>query len=308
MDVTLTIEEFIRHLQSTGYAVSTVELYVAGLRRFGAFLNQRRVTDLRKISPAVIEEYRIDIMSQSISPETKALRLRPVKRLFEYLVRSNRLLINPTENLIEIRRRYRKIGPVLSQKQMERLLRQPDLRKLIGIRDRAIMEILYSTGIRLGELLGLQINDVNSDDRVVFIRRGKGAIQRVVPLGSQAVEFLNMYLSGARPVHAEGDNNTKALFLTHAGNPMTEGAIRLLLRKYQQMAKIKKSASPHVFRRSCATHLLQNGADIRFVQQLLGHSSLRVTNYYTKILPVEVKKIHTQTHPGVDDAGYRHSY
>jgi integrase/recombinase XerD len=301
-DVIVAIEDFIRQLRSAGYADATIQSYVTGLKAFRLYLERRRICSFRQVTDELMTDYRNIVMATSLAPESKALKLRPVKRLFEYLVRSNRLLLNPCTGWVEISRRHRPIGPVLTISQIEHLLSIPDTKTTVGLRNRAIMEVLYSTGIRLGELLGLLVTDADLENRVIFVRRGKGSVQRVVPLGNSAVKFLSKYLAQARPALANRKRVSPSLFLTTRGTAITEGAIRSFLKKYKLHAGISIPVSPHVFRRTCATHFLQNGAGIRFVQQLLGHSSLRVTHQYTRILPVELKQTHEKTHPGVDDA------
>lgn len=301
MDVIVAVASFIRHLRLSGYAKATIRSYEKGLEAFGLFLKGKKVCTIRQVTRDTIDEYKRLTMESSLAPESKGLKLRPVKRLFEHLVQSNQLLLNPAADIVEVSRRHRKIGPVLTRSQMKRLMRQPDMQTSIGIRNRAVMEVLYSTGIRLGELLGLQVEDVDLESLMVFIRRGKGATQRVVPLGKSAADILTDYLAQVRPLLVEGRQVTPALFLTGKGTPITEGAVRAFLRIYRAKAVILTPVSPHVFRRSCATHFLQNGAHIRFVQQLLGHASLKATHHYTKVLPVELKATHDKMHPGVDD-------
>jgi len=304
MDVIVAIGDFIRHMRSIGYANATIESYVRGLMDFSCFLENKRIDNVKQVTRKTIEDYKLVVMSTSLAPESKALKLRPVKRLFEHLVLTDRLLINPALNIVEVTRRNRAIGTVLSVEQIKQLLSMPNMKTPVGIRNRAIIEVFYSTGMRLGELIGLQIPDVDLDGRSIFIRRGKGAKQRVVPLGKRAANILTIYLEKTRPIHDTGKKPMDALFLTANGKPITKEVIRMFLRMYKQAAGIDRSVSPHVFRRSCATHFLQNGADIRFVQQLLGHSSLNVTHYYTRVLPVELKHTHKTTHPGVDDAAH----
>jgi integrase/recombinase XerD len=167
------------------------------------------------------------------------------------------------------------------------------------------MEVLYATAIRLDELLALEVYHVDLKDKVVYIRKGKGKKQRVVPSGKNAVEYLKEYLEKIRPWYAKKNPKERKLFLNHSGLAMTAPNLRANLRKYRNEAGIKKPVSPHTFRRTCATHLLQNGADIRYIQKLLGHRHLKTTQAYTKVMPVEIKKTHNRTHPGVKGIGSR---
>jgi len=299
MDVIVTILAFKHHLNAAGYAASTIEGYGKGLDQFRRYLTDRDIVDLRKVSHGVILDYQAIVMNERIAMESKALKLRPVKRLFEHLVTTHKLLVNPTEGIVETCRRNRKIGPVLTPAEVKRLMDQANLSTRTGIRDRAVMEVLYATAIRLNELLTVAVYHVDLADKVLYIRKGKGRRQRVVPLGKPATVWLREYLEKIRGYHARKRPRQRRLFLLNTGDAMTPAGIRSNLRKYRIRAGIQKPVSPHTFRRTCATHLLQNGADIRYIQKLLGHRRLSTTQAYTKIMPAEVKKVHETTHPGV---------
>ena len=161
------------------------------------------------------------------------------------------------------------------------------------------MEVLYSTGIRLNELICLEVYHTDLRDKVLYIRKGKGGKQRVVPMGAEACRYLKEYLDKVRPWYARKNRKERSLFLLNTGEPMNPSSIRVMLVKYRKQARIGQSTSPHTLRRSCATHLLQNGADIRYIQKLLGHKSLKTTQWYTKVMPTEVKGTHAKTHPGL---------
>ena len=295
-----TITAFKQHLKVLGYAEATMESYRKGLDQFRRYLAAGNVTDLRTVTHRMITDYQASVMAEPVAMETKALKLRPVKRLFEYLVSAHKLLINPTEGIVETCRRHRRIGPVLTVDEVGKLMAQPNLSLKTGIRDRAILEVLYATGIRLNELLTLEVYDADLSDKVLFIRKGKGRRQRVVPLGKTATAWLREYLEKIRGRHARKDPRQRRLFLLNTGAALTPASIRTGLRNYRIRAGIKKPVSPHTLRRTCATHLLQAGADIRYIQKLLGHRRLRTTQGYTKVMPVEIKQTHARTHPGVD--------
>ncbi len=296
MDIVVMITEFNNHLKAGGYASSTVECYSQYLGYFKDYLTEKKIEDVKKITHKIIREYQEMVMARSLAMETKALRIRPVKRLFGYLVETHRLLIDPTEGIVETNRKNRNIQPVLSIKEIKKLLEQPNLSYNGELRNRAIIEILYSTGIRLNELLSLQIFDVDLKEKTLFIRKGKGKRQRVVPLG-KSVAHLKEYLEKIRPLWTKKHPRERKLFVTNSGLPLAGQSVRGFLRVYRIKAGIKTPISPHTFRRTCATHLVQQGADIRYVQKLLGHRHLRTTHIYTKIKPADVKKIHKQTHP-----------
>jgi integrase/recombinase XerD len=298
LDVLTTITEYKHHLKAIGYAAATIDSYRKNLDQFQRFLAAKKIGDLRKVTHQTIIDYQQAVMAQPVSVETKALKIRPVKRLFEHLVATHKLLINPCEGIVETCRKYRKIGPVLTIKEVQKLIEQPNLSLKTGIRDRAIMEVLYATAIRLNELLNLEVYHADLKDKVLYIRKGKGKKQRVVPLGKSASGWLKEYLDKIRPHHGRKNRRQRRLFLNHFGHAMTGQSVRALLRTYRIKAGIVKPVSPHMFRRTCATHLLQQGADIRYIQKLLGHKSLKTTQGYTKVMPIEVKQTHNRTHPG----------
>lgn len=298
MRADIVISEYQEHLTALGYADATKELYRKNLNQFKSYLATVGIGDLRKVSRQAIQDYQAQVLAEDNAMETKALKLRPVKRLFEHLTATNRLLINPAEGIQETCRKNRKIGVVLTVPEVQKLMEQPNLSFKMEIRNRAIMEVLYSTGIRLNELLTLTVHDLDIKDKVLFIRKGKGRKQRVVPIGKTAIQYVREYLEKIRPRHAKKNAGERTLFLKNTGRPLDPSNIRVALREYRFKAGIKKSVSPHTFRRTCATHLIQQGADIRYVQELLGHSRLNSTQLYTKVMPVEVKKTHDQKHPG----------
>jgi integrase/recombinase XerD len=289
MDVIVTIAEYKNHLKVRGYAQSTVACYSRGIDLFGQYLQSREITDLRAVNKQIIFDYQAKIMERPIAQESKALEIRPVKRLFEYLMDNNHLLINPAESIVETNRTNRKIGSTLTVAEMQKLLNAPNLSLRTGIRDKAVLELLYCTAIRKNELLNLEVYHADLKDQVLYVRKAKGRKQRVVPLGNNATKYLKEYLEKIRPHYAKKNPKERKLFLSNAGLPLTGGALQCLIRTQRIAAGIKKPVSAHAFRRSCATHLIQQGADVRYVQKLLGHSRLKTTQFYTKVMPVEVK-------------------
>jgi integrase/recombinase XerD len=300
LDILVTITEYKQHLKTIGYAAATIDSYRKYLDQFQRHLAQSKITDLKKVTHQTIIDYQQAVMAEPVAMETKALKIRPVKRLFEHLVATHKLLINPCEGIVETRRRHRKIGPVLTVEEVQKLMEQPNLSLKTGIRDRAMMEVLYATAIRLNELLNLEVYHADLKDQVLYIRKGKGKKQRVVPLGKTAAARLKEYLEKIRPYHARKNRRQRRLFLNHFGLAMTGQSVRAAFTKYRKTAGIEKPVSPHMLRKACATHLMQQGADIRYIQKLLGHRSLKTTQSYTKVMPIEVKQTHNKTHPGKD--------
>ena len=274
MDILATIADYKNHLKVAGYATATIDGYRKGLDQFSGYLAGRGVTDLRTVTHQVIVGYQEAVMAEANAMETKALKLRPVKRLFEHLVATHKLLINPAEGIVETCRKNRKIGIVLTIKEVKKLMDQPNLSLRTGIRDRAVMEVLYATAIRLGELLHLEIYHADLKDKVLYIRKGKGNTQRVVPLGKTAAAFLREYLEKIRPHYARKNVRQRRLFLLNTGDALTPAAIRAALCSYRISAGIKKPVSPHTLRRTCATGMAGLGIDRTIIGKCLNHAGV----------------------------------
>ncbi len=298
MDVVVIVTEFKQTLSARGYSRATVKTYSKHLSYFNRWLLDNQITDLKQVTGQVITDYQGAVQKKPLAMETKALYIRAIKRLFEYLIETNRLLINPAENIVETCRKNRKLAPVLSLDQVKRLLAQPNLSINTGIRDRAVMEVLYSTGIRINELVNLCIYDAELKDQVLYIRKAKGRVQRVVPLGKTAGMYLKQYLTNIRPCWARKNPRQRKLFLINTGRALNSNAARAFIRRYRLDAGIKIPVSPHTLRRSCATHMLRKGADIRYVQALLGHSCAKTTQIYAQVACADIKQTHSKTHPG----------
>ena len=297
MEIQHIVSEFKTHLEVGGYAQSTINCYCQYLTYFLKYLQEIKITDLLQVNNETVRNYQLMVCDMDLAEESKAMRIRPVKRLFGWLLDTHQLLIDPTEKIKETNRKNRTLPPVLSIEEMQLLLAQPNLSLRMQIRDRAIMETLYSSGIRLNELVQLTVHDVDLKDKVLHIRKGKGNRQRVVPIGKNAAKYLKEYLTVIRPRYAKKNPKERKIFLTNEGKPITGNTVRSALFKYKKTAGISKTASPHSFRRSCATHLLQQGADIRYVQKLLGHRHIKTTQLYTRVCPIDLKQTHDKTHP-----------
>jgi site-specific recombinase XerD len=284
-------------LRLRNYSPKTIDNYSDQLKRWGEWLSQHLAADLRCVAREDIDLYQRYVQSEAIGGETKALRLRAVKRLFDYLTAAGQLLVHPAEHIVEIRRKDRLPPPVLSVKQVKHLLAAPEVQTPLGLRDRALLEVLYATGVRVGELEQALAADVDCAGRTFAIRHGKGARERVVPLGERASAFLERYLSEARPILAQPRPYERALFLVRGARPLKQTQIRGILRLYQRRCHLRKAVTPHALRHACATHLLQAGADIRLIQELLGHARLDSTAIYTRVAPMDLKIVHERFHP-----------
>jgi len=223
-------------------------------------------------------------------------RLGTLKDLFKYLVRQDALGANPASELEMPRLEKRLPNEALGIQQVAALLNIPDIRDPLGQRDRAILELFYSTGLRRSELARLEIHDLNRERQTLQVRQGKGHKDRVVPVGSRALEWIVRYLEEVRPrlmLHAQ----ERALFLTSYGEPFNPDVLSRMVSKWLKQAEIGRPGSCHLIRSTCATHMLEGGADIRFIQQLLGHEKLETTAIYTQVSIEQLKAVHGKTHP-----------
>lgn len=292
------LNALLAHLRLDGYSPATIDNYADQLKRFGEWLHRRRIRDLRALTRARLLAYQGDVRREPISRETQALRIRAVKRLYGHLVAQGHLLLDPTEGIQEISRRHTLPKPVLSTSEMKRLLAAPDVSQPLGIRDRALLEVLYATGVRVGELERVAQQDLDLREGTMHLRFTKGGRPRVVPLGRNAVHWLRRYVDDVRPKLVRHRPFEVALFVVRGGRGLRQYQVRALLRQYCESARISKVVTPHLMRHSCATHLMRAGADLRAIQELLGHTRLSSTVLYTRVAPLDVKASHQRYHPG----------
>lgn len=297
MTVAETILKFLNHLAASGFAEATIINYTSSLGLFLRHLDSIKIVTIRQVTSRVIEDYQAAVMDEKVALVTRARKVQAVKRLFDHLMDTNQLLVNPAQGIHAPGRHTRKIGAVLTLDEVRAMLDQPDLSKKAGIRDRAILEVFYATGIRINELVHLDVDHVDFEGGVVFIRTGKGRRQRVAPLGKNGRKHLAVYMDTVRPCYVRKGPAARRLFLLITGRPMNGPSVRQIIRKHRIRAGISKRVSPHTLRRTCATHMLENGADIRYIQALLGHKCMSTTQQYTRVRPKHIKNIHAKTHP-----------
>lgn len=233
---------------------------------------------------------------QPLSAGTQGLALTALKGLGRWMRRIGCLSADPAEELVLPRRPQRLPRVVLTAGEVERVLSGPDPARTLGLRDRALLEMFYSTGMRRRELIELRVSDLEGERGVALIREGKGRRDRVVPVGARALRWIGRYLSDSRPLLLKREDPGH-LFLTQRGNRLRENRLSELVRRYLRAAGIGKEGSCHVFRHTMATLLLENGADIRVVQEILGHASLATTALYTHVAIGRIKQVHAATHP-----------
>lgn len=295
MELSHATETLLADLRLTGYSPATRKVYRDQLKRFAEWLDAAEIQDVRRVSVADIDAYAAFVQREAIGDGCRRLRIRAVKRLFAFLAERRKLFLDPAAHLVEPKRPESLPAMVVGVQQLESILAMPDVTTPLGLRDRALLEILYATGIRVGELEQVELADVQLADALLTIRHGKGGSPRVVPLGRQAAYWLGMYLREARPQLSKRFAGTPMLFLVRTGRPLKQTQIREILKKYS--ADLPTRLSPHKLRHACATHLLRAGADIRAIQLLLGHARLDSTAIYTEVAAVDVKATHRRYHP-----------
>lgn len=302
---------FREHLRVKSYSPASIATYTDYLRGFFAYLEEIGVKAAKRVTRDHLEAYRLRLVEHRVhgdrgySVSTLCLKVRAVRRLFEYLEAMNRILVNPAETFKEPKKETRLPRVVLTAKETRRILDAPNLSLEIGIRDRAMLEVFYSTGVRLEELLRLTIFDCDLQGGLLRVNNGKGAKDRVVPLGRHAMKFLQTYLAKVRPSYAMGNRAERCLFVGRLGVPLSQQAVQKAVRNYARAAGIRKKVTPHTFRHTFATELVRNGADITAVQKMLGHADLSSTQLYTHVAGVEVKKTHRLSHPRERDAAVK---
>ena len=289
------IQEFIDYLgHEKGLATNTLESYSRDLRQYYGFLSADSAASLEKASQSTIVAYLMYLRKQGKATATIARRLAALKAFYQFLVKENYVSEDPTDDLSSPKLE-RKLPKVLTIEEVERLLAQPDVSTAAGKRDKAMLELLYATGIRVSELVNLNLGDIDLSEG--FVRcMGKGSKERVVPMGEIAVAALRTYLDTARP-RMVADQHEKAVFVNHHGKRLTRQGFWKIVKKYAAQAQIRKEITPHTLRHSFATHLLENGADIRAVQEMLGHADISTTQIYTHVTKERLKGVYAKSHP-----------
>ena len=276
-----------------GLSNNTVQAYGRDVEEFLEFLDRSR-QDLSQADKQVLLEY-IQSLYARLSARSVTRKVAALKSFFRFLLLDGFISFDPTETL-ESPRTWRSLPKYLTLEEVDRLLLQPDLEKPHGIRDRAMLEVLYATGLRVSELIRLKLGDFNFD--AGFLRTfGKGGKERIVPLGDSAIGYLSLYLREAYPRFKKKKPTTPFLFLSQKGGPMTRQNFWVLVEKYGKQVGLSSRLSPHVLRHSFATHLLENGADLRAVQLMLGHADISTTQIYTHVTRERLKKIYQKYHP-----------
>lgn len=277
-----------------GLARNTVEAYSRDLGSLADFLRKRGIGAWGEAGPLELRSYAAWLRERGLSPTSITRKLCAVRQLYLFLEREGIVAPNPMPTF-SLRRASRKLPHTLSQDEVRRLLAAPDLAKPQGVRDQAMLELLYATGMRVSELVGLRTYQVNLQGNYLTVR-GKGSKVRMVPFGKWARESLRRYLGEARPRFLKG-RSSPFLFLNRSGRSLSRQGFWKSLRSYARRAGIEKRVTPHTLRHSFATHLLEGGADLRSVQSMLGHADISTTQIYTHLNRAHLKAIHKRYHP-----------
>jgi integrase/recombinase XerD len=296
------LQQFIEWNGIKGFSEQTLKTRDTALRRWIVWCDERGLDDPRAITKPILERYQKHLYyyrkenGAPLALGTQQSLLVPIKLFFKWLAQQNHILYNPASELEIPKPPPRLPQFILSVEEVEKVMSQPDTGSLYGVRDRAVLEVFYSTGIRQAECAQLSLYDIDVSRQTLIVRQGKGGRDRIVPIGERALYWVDRYQTEARP-QLVIDSDEMSLFLTDYGEPMIKGRLGTLVKRYLYHAEIDKPGACHLFRHAMATHMLDNGADIRFIQSMLGHAQLSTTEIYTRVSIEKLREIHTATHP-----------
>jgi len=289
------LDQYLHYLiVEKGLSKNTIEAYSHGLNRFLNHLKEKGVHEIKNVSKFDVRAFLLALRRKGLSSKTIVRNLVSLRTFFRFLIQEGVLEANPAEE-VESPKITKTLPQILTLKEVEQLLEQPNLRTPLGIRDRAMLEMLYATGMRVSELTRLPINHVNLEGGYVLIY-GKGSKERIVPLGSEAMKWVHLYLKTSRESLSKG-KESPFLFINRSGKNMSRQRFWRNTKTYGRGAGIRKRITPHLLRHSFASHLLEGGADLRSVQMMLGHVDISTTQIYTHVTGERLKKIHQRYHP-----------
>jgi len=289
------VDAFLDHLSvERGLAANTRLAYRTDLARFTSFLQQRGVRQFNAAERQHITDYLLDRRKNGLGPRSLARHLAAIRMFCRFLSREKLLATDVTQT-IDSPKLWRTLPHTLDYEEVGRLLAAPNTRTKLGLRDKALLEFMYATGLRVSEVANIKLSDINFE--AGFLRSvGKGQKERIVPIGKQAIEWVQRYLREARSSFAKAAHLGE-VFLSTRGQPLSRKTIWVLIKKYTRAAGIGKTITPHTLRHSFATHLLDNGADLRVIQEMLGHADISTTQIYTHVDQRRLKETHYRFHP-----------
>lgn len=288
------IKEFEKYLNvEKNYSIHTINNYLNDVNDFIEFINANKI-NISSIKYNDIREYLNCLYSKNLSKSSVSRILSTLRTFFKWLVRENKIKSNPME-LITSPKKDKKLPTYLNHDDVEKILNIPDIKTPLGMRDNAILEMLYSTGIRVGELISIKISDINYSEKTINVF-GKGSKERVVLFGDALLGKLTLYIKRGRNELLK-KKQSNILFLNHHGNPLTERGIEDILNRIIKKGGLEFTIHPHMLRHTFATHMLDNGADLKVVQELLGHENLSTTQIYTHVSNERLRKVYLSAHP-----------
>lgn len=292
------INDFLRYLQiDQGRSENTIQSYRLDLIKFSDFMNRQYAdVEIMAVDQSIIQDYLGYLREQDYAASTTQRIISSLRQYFNYLLREKIIDKSPM-TLVDSPKKQKHLPDTLSMKQVEDIIEAVDINTNHGLRDRAIFELMYATGLRVSELINLMMDEIHLS--LGFIQTvGKGNKERIIPLGEEAAYWLERYLSDIRYIFSSKSKTpSNIVFLTHRGQPFTRQGIWKNLKKYVKLAGISINVTPHMLRHSFATHLLENGADLRMVQELLGHSDISTTQIYTHISKYRLQEVYRRAHP-----------
>jgi integrase/recombinase XerD len=289
------VDLFLSHLAvERGLSSNTVEAYSRDLIRFLEFLEQEGVADVLRTRPTDVQRFLVYLRKIALSPRTVARNLAALRSFFRFLTAERQMQTDPTAPLRSPRQKQ-PLPKTMSRREVEAILARPRGQAPLKLRDRAMLELIYATGIRVSELVGLDVADVNFFTNIILVH-GKGEKERLVPVGEYAIAALRVYLEEGRLRMLKG-RRSPALFINRSGSRLTRQGFWKVLKGYAREAGIRTPVTPHVFRHSFATHLLEGGADLRAIQDMLGHADIATTQIYTHVVRRRLQEIHRKYHP-----------
>ncbi len=292
----LFLKEYLSYLKlERNLSENTLLSYKNDITAFLSFLSNYSVSDPSNISSDKITAFFKTLKNLGLTNTSAARYFSSLKGFFSYLIKNNYIIKNPIEK-INAPKLSKKLPAVLNINDIEKILSAPNVNDTLGLRDKAILELLYACGTRVSELISLKLSDLFLQDEVIRVL-GKGSKERLIPIGSSAIKWVNNYIKNSRPLIMKISKSENHVFLNSRGSKISRMGIWKIIDRYVKEAGIKKEVHPHTFRHSFATHLLEGGADLRAVQEMLGHADISTTQIYTHIDRDYIKQVHKQFHP-----------
>ncbi len=289
------LDEFLNHLTvEKGLSKNTIEAYSRDIIKYFTFLEKADILPLKADSNHIVS-FLSELKKNGISARSYTRNLVALRMFYKFLLKKGSISAMPTAN-IDMPKLAKRLPQSLSIEEVERLVEAPEAKKPLGLRDKAMLETLYATGMRVSELVSVKLNDLNLQTGYI-VTYGKGSKERIVPIGETAIAYITGYINSARPVLLKG-RSSEHLFITARGKRLTRQTFWVIIKKYALLAGIPSNkAKPHTIRHSFATHLLERGADLRSIQTMLGHADISTTQIYTHVRAERLKSIHKKSHP-----------